>query len=174
MSGFGAWAAGGDVGAAGLVCGCCCCAAASEVTIIVAASKNIRFTIASFSASLGSLIPDPGTRNPDPGPRITVRDSEKLLQERDDLLTSFRRFLMLNIVAEELPPLGVARLCVHLLELFVDDVEPLDGRQLIAKSSQSQVRARCDERVDLRRCEVLDQAGHEVVHAVKRQRLSRE
>src|SRR5262245_52408207 len=81
---------------------------------------------------------------------------------------------MLNVIAQELPPLRMASLYIDLLQFFIDDVESLDRSQLVAESRQPQVGARRDERVDLRRGEVLEQAGYEVVEAVKRQGLSSE
>src|SRR5688572_25621508 len=76
--------------------------------------------------------------------------SEMRLQKRDDLLPSFRRLLVADVVAQQLPSFRTARGGVDALELGVDQVEPFDRRQLVLEAGQSQVRARRDQRIDLR------------------------
>ena len=56
---------------------------------------------------------------------------------------------MADVVAQQLPALRMPLAGVDPLQLAVDDVEPLDGRQLVLQAGQSEVRARRDEGVDL-------------------------
>ena len=79
-------------------------------------------------------------------------------QEAERLLPSLRRLLVGDVVAQELPALRVAGLGVDGLELAVDDVEPGDRRERVAQPGEAEVRARRDERVDVGRGEVLEQA----------------
>ena len=52
------------------------------------------------------------------------------------------------------------------MQLAVDDVQPFDRRQLVLQPGKAEVGARSDERIDLRRREMLEQARHVVVDAV--------
>ena len=56
---------------------------------------------------------------------------------------------------------------VDVLQFTVDEVETLDGGQLVLQAGQPEMGAWCDEGVDLGRREVLQQARHVVVHAVR-------
>ena len=76
---------------------------------------------------------------------------EKALQEGDDLLSPFRGLDVGDVIAQQLPALGMALLGVDARELAVDDVEALDRRQLVLETGEAEMGARRDERVDLRR-----------------------
>src|SRR6185503_8129200 len=68
----------------------------------------------------------------------------------------------------------MTELRIHLLQLAIDHIQSFNWCQLIAKPCQAKMRARGNERVDLRCREVVQQSGDEVIQPVKRERLARQ
>src|SRR5688572_7913799 len=87
------------------------------------------------------------------------------LQKRENFLAAFSSFLVADVVAEQLPPLGMPEAGVDALHLGIDDVEAFDRREPVLEAGEPEVRPRRDERVDLRCREFLQQPGDEVIHA---------
>ena len=58
------------------------------------------------------------------------------LQKRDDLLPPLRRLLVTDVVAEQLPSLGMSEAGVDALQFGVDDVEALDRRELVLQPGE--------------------------------------
>ena len=50
------------------------------------------------------------------------------------------RLVVRDVVAQELPPLGMAHRGVGAGELAIDDVESLDRRQLVLQAGEAEVR----------------------------------
>ena len=69
---------------------------------------------------------------------------------------------MRHLVPQELPALRFARARVDLLQLAVDTIQTRRRCERIEVAGQPEVRARCDQRIDLRCGEVLQQRRNEV------------
>jgi hypothetical protein len=78
---------------------------------------------------------------------------------------------MFDVISQKLPSFRVTEFGVDLLQLAINDVEPFDRRQLVAKSRETEMRAWGNERINLCGREVVQQTGHEIIHSVQRQGL---
>jgi hypothetical protein len=90
-----------------------------------------------------------------------------LFQELDDLLPSFRRLLMPDVVAKQFPSFRMTEFGVDLLQLRVDQIQAFDRRQLVLQTRQPEMGPRRDQRVDLSGRKPLEQAWDEVIHAMR-------
>jgi hypothetical protein len=92
--------------------------------------------------------------------------SHRLSQEGDDLLSACRSFLVSDIVACEAPVPGGPQCRIDFAQFLVDDIQSFGWCKGVLRPRQREVRARCDQHIDVGRREVLEQTRNVIVDAV--------